>query len=127
LVVNHTNLDEQGEAIKQFFLSLPVGPQGTVVELNGQALACVVPIAAADNGHADDEAWTSARNERRCELIDRKYERGLTPSEEAEQAALQAAMYRQVDRVAPLPLDETRQLHQRLLEKAIQGRARTDP
>jgi hypothetical protein len=123
--VNHINLDGQGEAIKQFFLSLPVGPEGAVVELNGEALACVVPIPA-DNGHAGDEEWTSARNERRCELIDRKYERGLTPSEEAELVALQAAMYRQVDRVAPLPLDETRKLHQRLLEKAIQARPRTD-
>jgi hypothetical protein len=123
--VNHINLGGQGEAIKQFFLSLPVDPGGAVVELNGQALACVVPIAA-DNGHAGDEEWTSARNERRCELIDRKYERGLTPSEEAELVALQAAMYREVDRVAPLPLYETRKLHQRLLEKAIQARARTD-
>ena len=33
-------------------------------------------------------------------------------------------MYREVDRGAPLPLDETRNLHQRLLEKAIQARAR---
>ena len=124
--MNHINLDGQGEAIKQFFLSLPLGPEGAVVELNGQALACVVPIAAGDNGHADDEEWTGARNERRCALIDRKYERGLTPAEEADLAALQAAMYRHVDRVAPLPLDETRKLHQRLLEKAIQARARTD-
>jgi hypothetical protein len=122
--VSHINLDGQGEVIKQFFLSLPAGSEGAVVELNGQALACVVPIASADNGH--DEEWTSARNERRCELIDRKYERGLTPSEEAELVALQAAMYREVDRVAPLPLDEARKLHQRLLEKAIQARARTD-
>jgi hypothetical protein len=124
--VNHINLDGQGEAIKQFFLSLPVDPEGAVVELNGQALACVVPIAAADNGHADDQEWTRARNERRCELIDRKYGRGLTPSEEAELVALQAAMYREVDRVAPLPLDETRKLHQRLLEQAIQARACAD-
>ena len=124
--MNHINLDGQGEAIKQFFLSLPVGPEGAVVELNGQALARLVPIATADNGHSDDEEWTDAKNDRRCELIDHKYERGLTPSEEAELATLQAAMYRQVDRVAPLPLDETRKLHQRLLEKAIQARARTD-
>jgi hypothetical protein len=124
--VNHINLDGQGEAIKQFFLSLPVGPEGAVVELNGQALACVVPITVGDNGHADDQEWTSARNERRCDLIDRKYEQGLTPSEEADLAALQASLYRHVDRVAPLPLDATRKLHPRLLEKAMQARARTD-
>jgi hypothetical protein len=123
--VNHIKLDGQGEAIKQFFLSLPVDREGALVELNGQALACLVPIAAGDNGHADDEEWTSARNDRRCQLIDRKYDRGLTPSEEVELAALQAAMYRHVDRVAPLPLNATRKLHQVLVEKAIQARART--
>lgn len=69
-VVNHINLDGQAEAIKQFFLSLPVGPEGAVVELNGQALAGVVPIAAGDDGHADDQECPSARNERRCQLID---------------------------------------------------------
>jgi hypothetical protein len=51
---------------------------------------------------------------------------GLTPSEEAERVALQAALVRPGDRVAPLPLDGTRKLHQRLLERAIPARARTD-
>jgi hypothetical protein len=111
--VNHINLDGRGEPIKRFFLSMPVDPEGAVVKLNGQALACVVPIAAGGNGHTDQQEWTSARNDRRCQLIDRKYERGLSPAEEAELAALQAAMYREVDRVAPLALDETRKLHQR--------------
>lgn len=120
--MNHIELEGQGEAVKQFFLSLPIDREGTVVELNGQALACLVPIGAADNGHGDDEEWTDAKNERRCELINRKYERGLTLAEEAELAGLQAAMYRQVDRVAPLPLEETRKLHQQLLQKAIQAR-----
>ena len=59
--MNHINLDGQGEAIKQFFLSLRVSPEGAVVELNGQALACVVPIAAGDNGHADDQEWIMRR------------------------------------------------------------------
>ena len=52
--MNHIDLDGQGEAIKQFFPSLPVDAEGAVVELNGQALARVVAITAADNGHADD-------------------------------------------------------------------------
>jgi hypothetical protein len=124
--VNHINLDAQGEAVKQFFLSLPVDPEGAVVELNGQALARLLPIVAGDNGYSDDVEWTDAKNERRCKLIDRKYERGLTPSEEVELAAMQAAMYRYVDQVAPLPLDQTRKLHQQLLKKAIKAQDRTD-
>jgi hypothetical protein len=38
--MNHMPLDSQDEAVKRFFLSLPVDPQGSVVELNGQPLAC---------------------------------------------------------------------------------------
>jgi hypothetical protein len=124
-VVTHINLDGQGEAVKQFFLSLPTDPEGTVVELNGQALARLLPIAAAENGSSDEE-WTDAKNERRCELIDRKYASGLTLQEEVELAALQVAMDRQVDRVAPLPLEATRKLHQQVLQKAIQAQAGRD-
>jgi DNA-directed RNA polymerase subunit F len=51
-------------------------------------------------------------------LIDRKYDHGLSPSEQAELALLQNAMYRHIDKVAPLPLDAARSLHQELLEKA---------
>jgi hypothetical protein len=51
-------------------------------------------------------------------LIDRKYNHGLSPSEEAELALLQDAMYRTIDKVAPLPLDTARSLHQELLQKA---------
>jgi len=73
-----------------------------------------------------DDEWTDAKNDRRCELIDRKYKRGLSAAEEAELAALQTAMERHVDRVVPLPLEATRKLHQQLLEKAIRLQARSD-
>jgi hypothetical protein len=124
--VNYIDLDSQGEAVKQFFLSLPVDPEGAMVELNGHAVARLLPITATDNGRSDDEEWTDAKNRRRCELIDRKYDSALTPTEEAELAALQSAMHRYVDRVAPLPLEAARELHQQLLEKAAKTHTGTD-
>jgi hypothetical protein len=54
-------------------------------------------------------------------LLDRKYDHGLSPTEEAELALLQDALYRFVDQVAPLPLDAARSLHQELLQKAAQA------
>jgi len=42
----------------------------------------------------------------------------LSPAEEAELALLQDVMYRYIDKVAPLPLDAARSLHQELLQKA---------
>jgi hypothetical protein len=124
--MNHIDLATQGEAVKQFFLSLPVDPNGAVVELNGRAVARLLPIAVADNGLPNDGEWTDVKNRRRCELIDRKYDSVLTPAEEVELAALQTAMQRHVDRVAPLPLEAARQLHQQLLDKAVCAESGTD-
>ena len=49
----------------------------------------------------EDETWTEARNQRRCDLIDRKYAGGLTPVETRELAGLQAQMLCHSQRVAP--------------------------
>jgi hypothetical protein len=46
--MNHILLDKQDEAVKRFFLSLPADAQGSVVELNGRAVACVVPVSAPE-------------------------------------------------------------------------------
>ncbi len=42
--VNHIALDKEDEAVKRFVLSLPVDANGSVLELEGRAVACVVPI-----------------------------------------------------------------------------------
>jgi hypothetical protein len=118
--MTHVDLDAQPENVRHFLLSLPVPPEGTLLEAGGRAVAFLIPPPRSTNGMADtDEEWTDAKNQRRCDLIDRKYDTGLTAPEEAELAVLQAAMYRHVDRVSPLPIDATRLLHQQILEKAM--------
>jgi hypothetical protein len=113
--VNHITLDAQDEAVKRFFLSLPVDPHGSVVELNGRAVACVVPLPAP-NGEAAGE-WGDEQNERRCDLIDKEIAGTLTPEEAVELYSLQQAMLRHRHRVAPLPLGAAWKLHQELLSK----------
>jgi hypothetical protein len=118
--MNHIALEQQDEAVKRFVLSLPTDPQGSLLELNGQAVALVVPTSGAvTNG---DEPWTDAKNEQRCILIDRKYAGGLNATETAELAALQEQMLRYRQQVAPLPLEDARRLHQELLIKASRVR-----
>jgi len=115
--VNHISLDSQEEAVKRFVLSLPTDPHGSILELNGQAVLCVLPASAAgDNG--DDSPWTEEKNARRCDLIDRKFASGITPAEALELARLQEQMVRYRQKVAPLPLEDARKLHQELLAKA---------
>ncbi len=114
--MTHVNLDGVDESVKQFVLAVAVDPTGSVLELNGRPVAWVVPAGAppANGG----EAWTEAKNQRRCGLIDRKYAGSLTPTEAVELAQLQEQMLRHRQRVAPLPLEDARRLHQELLTRA---------
>jgi antitoxin (DNA-binding transcriptional repressor) of toxin-antitoxin stability system len=117
--VNHINLDAQGEAVKQFFLSLPVDPEGAVVELNGHPVARLLPIPARGKGDRDEaRTWTSQKNATRCALIDKEIDSTLTPDEAEELEMLQRQMLRHRRQVAPLPLEDARRLHQELLAKA---------
>ena len=118
--MNHISLNVHDEAVREFFLGLPADFQGSVVELNGRALACVVPVGPpVDN----DDDWTDAKNTRRCELIDKEIDSSLEPAEAVELTRLQAEMLRYRRKVAPLPLDDARRLHQELLKKAAQQQA----
>jgi hypothetical protein len=122
-IMKHVNLDAVDEPLKQFALSLSADAEGSVLELNGRPVAWVVPAAAGPaNG---EEPWTEDKNARRCELIDRKYAGTLGASEAVELAQLQEQMLRHRQRVAPLPLEDARRLHQELLAKAIQASADT--
>lgn len=95
-------------------------PKGMVISLAGQPVARVVPISPKP---AEDGEWTPLKNQRRCELVDRKLDRTITPEELAELEALTQQMRAFVRSVAPRPLDEIRQLHQELLEEAARRRA----
>jgi hypothetical protein len=83
-----------------------------------------VTIASAQNAihvAANDQAWTDKRNDRRCELIDKKIDARLTPDEEKELEGLQDQMLKYRHRVAPLPLGYARQLLEELERKAAQA------
>jgi hypothetical protein len=121
--MKHIDLAAQGEAVQRFFQKLQVSGEGSVFELNGHAVARVVPVGeesgVADNG----EDWTEAKNARRCKLIDREIKGTLTLEETGELARLQQQMLAYRDRVAPLPLEATRRLHQELMRKAARSSA----
>ena len=117
--MTHISLDAQDEAVKQFVLGLAVNPSGSVLELNGEPVACVVPPPKSTNGAALPE-WSDAKNARRVALIKKKHADGLLPAEHVELAGLQDEMLRYRQKVAPLPLDDARRLHQELLAGAAQ-------
>ena len=57
-------------------------------------------------------------NKDTIELIKKKHAGGLSPTEHAELGGIQAEMLRFRQKVAPLPLEDARQLHQELLARA---------
>jgi len=114
--MDHVRLESQDEAVRRFLLSLKLEDGGTMLEFNGQPVACIMPVAPPTT--TGDAEWTDAKNDRRCDLLERKYAGMLTVEEAVELHTLQEEMYRYVDRVAPLPLEQVRRLHHELLRKA---------
>jgi hypothetical protein len=101
--MKQVKLDGQEDSVRQFILALAQEPDGSVLELHGQAVACLLPVPRADGNGAAEEEWTEEKNARRCALIDREIAGVLTPEEAKELYGLQQAMLRYRRRVAPLP------------------------
>lgn len=87
----------------------------------GDAIASVFP---SEEERADfrqesknDETWNESKNQRRCELIDLKYSRGLTSAETKELARLQALLVRHREQVAPLPIEAAQRFYDELLAR----------
>ena len=120
--MSQVDLEAHGEAVQQFFRSLPADPEGTLVRVNGRPVARLVPIVDANGDARNDLSWTKEKNRRRCFLIDREIDGSITPEEARELAVLQRQMLEHRDRVAPLPLEATRRLYEELLAKAEAAR-----
>jgi hypothetical protein len=65
----------------------------------------------------NDCEWSDKLNERRIELIDKDIQGNITAEERVELAELQRRAVAYRDRVAPLPIEGARRLHQQLLER----------
>ncbi|HPM84468.1 MAG TPA: hypothetical protein PLF81_27370 [Candidatus Anammoximicrobium sp.] len=67
------------------------------------------------------EEWTEAKNARRFALIDKEIAGQLTFAEADELAQLQREMDDFLQRVAPLPLEAVRTLHEQLVRQSRRG------
>jgi len=115
--MKHVNLNGQDKSVRDFVLSVAADPEGSVLELDGRPVARMLPAPVDRNGDSAADDWTDAKNDRRCDLVDRKIAGTMTPGEATELADLQQQMLRHRDRVAPLPLEHARKLHQELLKR----------
>ena len=106
-------LDEVEEPVKRFFERLDVSNEASLVKVNGKHVYLVV--RSASDQKPFDEHWTDEKNHRRYELIDKEIAQTITPTEAVELEELTQQMRRHRDRVAPLPLDHVRQVHDDLI------------
>src|SRR5262245_5331387 len=115
--MHHVNFNAVSDEVRQVILSF--NANGTIFELDGRPIACLVPppIRPDDSGE-----WSTTKNARRCYLIDRDIDGTITMQEKLELQTLEEQFEQFMDRVAPLPVDHVRQLHQALLDKVrLQG------
>ena len=116
--MTHINWDALPEPVRQFIRGATATPEGTVIERNGRPVAQVTPVSTPAPGAPPEDEWTVAKDQRRCDLIDREIDGTLTPDERVELEDLQEQMLRYRHRVAPLPLAHARQLLEELERKA---------
>jgi hypothetical protein len=62
LIVKHINLDREDERIKRFVRSLPIDPDGSVLEINGEPVVRVLPVV---DEPVDDKMLREAIRNRR--------------------------------------------------------------
>jgi hypothetical protein len=110
--MNHVNLNTVSDEVRQVILSF--NANGTIFELDGRPIACLVPPPTQPDGSGE---WTTTKNARRFYLIDREIDGTITTAEKLELQTLEEQFEQFMDRVAPLPVDHARQLHQELMDK----------
>jgi len=122
--MKHISLNSQDDSISRFLLRLAVDTEGSVFEWDGKAIGRFMPVRRSESLASKSDEWNNELNNRRCLLIDRKYGGSLTEEESIELEELQERMERFREKVAPLPIEEARQLYQHLLMQAAAARAK---
>ena len=74
-------------------------------------------VAEEVGANGDDSQWTQAKDDRRCELIDREIVGTISVTERAELAVLQKMAEQHFDEIASPPMEQALQLHKRLLSQ----------
>lgn len=116
--MKHVSLDGYDEHIKRFVRSLAASPEGILLELDGRPVAFLVGPARIARARHDPESWTDEKNDRRCDLIDKEIDGSLTAVERLELTELEEELLDYRDHLAPIPIAQSRELHQQLLQLA---------
>ncbi|WP_417745650.1 hypothetical protein [Rosistilla oblonga] len=110
----------------KYEIDLPADIQHCLTERanqTGQDVAHLIRLAVTRfvseevSANGDDSKWTQAKDDRRCELIDREIAGTISLPERAELASLQRIAEQHFDEIASPPMEEALKLHKRLISK----------
>jgi hypothetical protein len=80
-----------------------------------------VPCSPDSGSSSRSDEWTESKNVRRFALIDKEIAGQLTPAEAEELAQLEREIDDFLQRVAPLPLEALRAVHEQLVRQSRRG------
>ncbi|WP_145346607.1 hypothetical protein [Rosistilla ulvae] len=110
----------------KYVIDLPADIQHCLTERaneTGQDVAQLIRLAVTRfvseevSANGDDSKWPQAKDDRRCELIDREIAGTISLSERAELASLQRGAEQHFDEIASPPMEESLKLHKRLISR----------
>jgi hypothetical protein len=111
--------DQVEESVRRFMEHLEPSKEASVFQAPGKKVYLVV---RADIRPTKPEGrWTKAKNNRRCELIEKEIDEKITPEEVVELDDLTQQMRRHINRVAPLPIAALERALGELVVKATKG------
>ena len=114
--LQHVRWEHLPESLRQFLKGVAASPDGAVIEEGGRPIFRVLPYPHPSDGPGP-AAWSAADNARRCDLIDKDLDAGLTAAERGALNELESRLDAHAEVVAPLPLEPLRRLHRRLLNR----------
>ena len=105
--------EQMEEPVKRFLSGLEISTEPAVAEFDGRKVYIMVRLSGIPR--ETEGPWSTEKDRRRCDLIDKQID-GVTTI--VELSELQAAFDRWIDGVSPLPIEPALRLHDRLLALA---------
>ena len=111
--------EQMEEPVKRFLSGLEISTEPAVAEFDGRKVYIMVRLSGIPR--ETEGPWSTEKDRRRCDLIDKQIDGVTTIGETVELSELQAAFDRWIDGVSPLPIEPALRLHDRLLARVLAG------
>lgn len=114
--MTRVEIDRTSDEVRKFLMTLNDEESVVILTLHGQPVLRVIQERLVSGVGSDD--WTDEKNNRRCQLINKKYDTGVSAEEQKELDHLQMQLYRHREQELPLPYEFADRLFRELERKS---------